>query len=273
MRRGGTKRARATDALVWRMSDYAETSAVVALLTADAGIVRAMAKGAKRLSNGFKGPLDRGVLYRVRFGRRGEAGLAQLHSAVLLEALPSLRREPARFAVAALVMEVAGDLMREGEPFPDLFRLAVFTLKVIDTAPPERLGAAAAVFLARAVELSGLGPELNRCVACGAELAGGGRPLLSAARGGVLHRTCGHGEPGARGVTRPLLDLMERIATEPPARALATPWPETALPGLRRILADWLEHVLERRFRTAAPMERELGRLSGPDSSRGPSFA
>ena len=91
-----------TDALCVRIGDFAESSAVVALATADLGLVRAMARGARRVRNGFRGPLDRGVLYRVRLGRRGE-GLLHLNAAAVREPLGALRRDPARFHAADVV--------------------------------------------------------------------------------------------------------------------------------------------------------------------------
>ena len=254
-------RARATDALVVRINEYAETSAVVRLVTADLGLVHAVAKGAKRLSNGYRGPLDKCTLYRVRLGRRGEEGLFHLHSATVRETFRALRAEPARFHVASLALEVASDLMRENEPHEELFRLTVFTLKVLDRAPADRLGLAASFFLARAVALSGHTPEIGRCVACGLPLQQEERPLIGARRGGVLHPQCGQGEPGARTISPEALTILDAFWRRPAAELLAAEFPRPALRELRLILEEWLEHTLERRFRAAGPMEREIARL------------
>jgi DNA repair protein RecO (recombination protein O) len=245
------------------LHDYAETSAVVRLLTSDLGLVRAVAKGAKRVSSGFRGPLDQGVLYRVRLGRRGTEGLAHLHSAAVREAYPRLRRDPARFHAAALVLEVAGDLMRENEPHGELFRLTVFTLKVLDRAPAVRLGLVAAFFLARVVALSGHAPETGHCVACRRPRSADERLLISARRGGLLHAACGQGEPGARTVSPGAVSLLEAFWRRPAAELLAADAASDRLRELRRLLEEWLEHVLERRFRAASPMEREIAQV-GP---------
>lgn len=253
--------AKATDALAAQLHAYAESSAIAHLLTADLGRVRAVAKGARRVANSFRGPLDKGVLYRVRLARRGAEGLFHLHSASVRESFPALRRDPARFLAAALALEVAGDLMRENEPHGELFRLTVFTLKVLDRAPRERLGLVATFFLARAVALSGHVPEIGHCVACGRGLAPDERPLISAQRGGVLHPACGQGEPGARTVPGDALGLLDRLWREPAAGLFRMPVAPDRLGGLRRILEGWLEHVLERRFRTVPPLEREIARV------------
>jgi DNA repair protein RecO (recombination protein O) len=259
-RRSPRARTRTTDALAVRIHDYAESSAVVVLLTAELGLVRAVAKGAKRISNSFRGPLDKAVLYRVRLGRRGQEGLHHLHTATVLEAYANVRRDVARFHVAALVLEVAADLMREDEPHDELFRLTAFVLKVLDRAPAARLGLVAAFFLARAVELTGHVPEIGHCVACGEELAPDDRPLISALRGGVLHPACGQGEPGTRSVSPATLDLLAAMWRHSSAEALSLEVPRSRLRDLRILLEEWLESVLERRFRAAAPMERQIRR-------------
>lgn len=247
-----------TDALCVRIGEFAESSAVVSLVTEGMGLVRAMARGAKRVRNGFLGPLDRGVLYRVRLGSRGE-GLLHLNSASVREPFGALRRDPARFHAAEMVLEVAGDLMREGEPQPDLFRLAAFSLKVLERAPEDRLALATTLFLVRAAALSGHLPEIDACVACGLPIEED-RPLVSPARGGALHAACAEREPGARTVQKPVLDLLEDLRRRPAAEILRTPRPRSTLRGLRVLLEEWLEHALERRFRAAEPMEREIRR-------------
>ena len=251
------------DALVTRLNAYAETSAVAVLLTSDRGAVRAVAKGARRIANGFRGPLDKCVLYRVRLGRRRDGGLHQLHASTVRESFARLRTDPRRFVAASLVLEVSGDLMREDEPHEELFRLAVFTLKVLDTAPPERLGLAATLFLARAVHLSGHAPEIDRCVECGGVVGPGVRPLLAPQRGGILHPDCGRGEPGARGVTLGLLDLLRLFLARPASEVLALDADPADLRALRIVLVDWLEQVLERRFRAAGAAEREFASRPG----------
>jgi DNA repair protein RecO (recombination protein O) len=247
-----------TDALCVRIGEFAESSAVVSLVTEGMGLVRAMARGAKRVRNGFLGPLDKCVLYRVRLGRRGE-GLLHLNAASVREPFGALRRDPARFHAAEMVLEVAGDLMREGESQPDLFRLAAFSLKVLERAPRDRIALATTLFLVRAAALSGHLPEIDHCVACGLPVDDE-RPLVSPARGGALHASCAEREPGARAVPRPVLDLLRELRRRPAAEILRTQEPGGTLRGLRLLLEDWLEHALERRFRAAGPMEREIRR-------------
>lgn len=250
-------RSTPTDALAYRIHAYAESSAVVALLTAEFGAVRAVVKGAKRVKNGLRGPLDSGVLYQVRVGRRGSEGLFHLHSGRVREAYARTRRDPARFHAACLVLEVAADLMREEEPHRELFRLAVFTLKAIDRAPPDRVGLALTLFLARAARLSGHVPEIGHCLTCGGGFEPDARRLLSPALGGAVHFECGQGAAGARSVSAEALALLADLWARPAGGILGDP-PLAGLAELRSLLMAWLEYVLERRFRAAGPLERQI---------------
>ncbi|MHC4954854.1 MAG: DNA repair protein RecO [Planctomycetota bacterium] len=240
-----------TDALFVRISAYAESSAVAHLLTSDLGAVSAVAKGAKRLSNSFQGPLDRGRLYRVRLTRRGSEGLFHLHSASVSEAFPSLRYDPDRFISASLVLEVASDLMREDEPHAALFRLTGFTLKVLERAPRERLAIVTPFFLVRALELSGHAPEFDACIISGRRVPRDRPALVHPGRGGLVHPDEGKGEPGSRSVPWHLLDLYADLRDQRPEEALRLPAARGDANALRRFLVDWLEFVLERRFRAA----------------------
>lgn len=250
--------ATTTDALVARIHDFAESSAVVVLLTEERGAVHALAKGAKRTSNSFLGPLDKCVLYRVRLGRRAGEGLALLHSASVRESFPSLRSDPARFLAASLALEVTTDLLREADPNRELFRLTLFTLKAIDRSPPDRIELLLTFFLARAVSLSGHVPDLRRCAECG-EPAGGKAPLrLSALRGGVLHPGCARDEPGARPISRAATALLHALWEKPAGTALSLDPPTDALRELRGLLLLWLEETLDRRFRSAGAFSAEF---------------
>ncbi len=255
-----------TDALVVRCHGYAESSAVVVFLTSACGTVRALAKGAKRAKNSFRGPIDKGVLYRVRLGRARTEGLSVLYSASVRESFPRLRVDPARFHAAALILEIASDLLRENEPHEELFRLCVFSLKVLDKAPDGSIPLSVTFFLARAVTLSGHTPELSNCLECGLPVLQGDRPLLSPLRGGVLHAGCAQGEPGARTADPDVLALLRELWSKPAGEALELFPPAAIVRGLRRLLVEWLQEVLERRFLAARPLEREI---SSPAPPRG----
>ncbi len=258
--RGRRARGPATqsDALFARIHDYGESSAVAVLLTEELGAVHAVAKGAKRVRNGFQGPIDRGVLYRVRLSKGGAGGLYHLNSSRVREPFARVRSDPARFLAAALVLEVAGDLMRENEPNRELFRLASFTLKALDRAPAERLPLAVTLFLARAVALSGHEPATSRCVRCGGAFAETSLVRLCPSAGGALHGRCARGLERGWTVGREALALLEDMLELPAADLLATEPPPRPLKQLRLLLASWLEHSLERGFRSLGPAEREL---------------
>jgi hypothetical protein len=57
-----------------------------------------------------------------------------------------------------------------------------------------------------------------------------------------------------------VLEALAEFRRRPAAEILAAPRPPRVLRDLRRLLEEWLEHALERRFRAAAPLEREFSK-------------
>ena len=165
-----------------------------------------------------------------------------------------MRNDPARFAAANVILEVASLLLRDNEPQPELFRLSVFSLKVIDRAPEPRLDTGVVLFLARAVGLSGHGPVLDACAACGELVGDGDDAHLSPARGGLLHRACGRGEPASRPLSAGGLSLLRHVSSVPAAEVLASSAPPRAAREVQGLLAGWLEYVLECRIRSLRPL-------------------
>ena len=75
--------------------------------------------------------------------------------------------------------------------------------------------------------------------------------LIHPGRGGLVHPDAGRGEPGARSVTWELLDLYAAVRDHHAHEVLRIEAPAGEWNALRRLVVDWLEFVLERRFRAA----------------------
>lgn len=182
-----------THALVLRSVDFGESDRIVQLLTADAGRLTAIAKGARRSRRRFPGALDLFQELRVQVEQRRPTSMARLEHARVERSFLRLREDPRRFALGCYLLELLGRLAPEGGARVDLRRLYGFAtgaLARVDAQPPEvRLRT---LLELRALDALGLRPELERCVRCGRPLGeGDAAPAgFHVADGGAVCRRC-----------------------------------------------------------------------------------
>lgn len=160
-----------TPAILLRSYPYSESSLVLRYLTAQLGLVSAIAKGARRQGKGGGGfdNFSEGALTLYVKDSRELQTVKDFE--VRTSHLP-LGRHPLRFGGAALLAEL---VLRHAGQETDLglYRHVSDTLPLLEEIDDD------AILLARLlagawslVTLLGFGPELGRCVGCGRELVG-----------------------------------------------------------------------------------------------------
>jgi len=141
-----------------------ERDLLVSLLTAEHGLIRAVARGAQNSKKRFPGLLETGV--------RAEASLRERRSLPVLEELSDpevplhARDQLERMALLQYGCAFMAKAAPQGQPSPKLMGLLDMWLQVVETA--EQLGPAHWVaFEAKALTFLGLQPPLVVCGRCG----------------------------------------------------------------------------------------------------------
>lgn len=154
-------------AICLRRLDYSETSQILLLLTRDHGLVRVIAKGAKRTTKAgdskFSGGLDLLEVGRAVLIHSPERQLSQLTEWSLLDGHLPLRRDLRRLYLAQLAAELVTLVFEEHDPHPDIFDDLGETLHLLARTDGEESVLVMALRLLRA---AGLLPDLGRCVGC-----------------------------------------------------------------------------------------------------------
>lgn len=227
------------DAIVWKRSDFRETSRIVTLLLREHGRVTTLAKGAHRPDSPFLGRLD--FLNDVRATISPEReGLRLLLRADLRRERRGLRH-PLRFLAASHLAELCDFALPPGRAEPEVFDLLVGGLSLLELCP---LPAVPVVVLGLEVRfLLHLGalPDLHRCAECQEPLtlAFGGEA------GGLCCRT--HAPSPRRAVGEPAMALLRALQQVP-----GKGWPELPVGGVAGAApwcGQWLQAALERRGR------------------------
>lgn len=230
------------EALVLRVVDFSETSAVVTLFSREFGKIAGLAKGARRPKGPFESALD--LLSRVRlvFLRKSSDALDLLTEAKLEKRFRSASRDLSHLYGAYYVAELLNELTHDFDPHPELFDLAVDTL--------EKLGAAsisAGIVILRfeltALRMLGHLPSTRECVECGKSIAGERRTAFGLASGGVLCEAC---RPGKRHVVSLSKEAVAWIETlvEPGEAWITKPLERRQAGELRGAVSQYMSHVL-----------------------------
>ncbi|HWO89450.1 MAG TPA: DNA repair protein RecO [Gemmatimonadales bacterium] len=238
-------------AIVLHVIPYGDTSKILKLLTREAGLVSAIARGARRPRSRTGPRLDLFSTGTATIFTRPTRELHPLVAFELSNAHGAIACDVARFAAASALAEVALRLA-PADPHPEIFDAVDAGLSAIEHAPESDRDAAALVALWGLVAALGFTPTLDRCVACGKPASGAVH--FSPAQGGTL---CAAHRVGLRTST---LKPSDRDALEHLASGRLPPEPLDGrhASAHRRLLISYLRHHLA--------ADRELPALAFWDS-------
>ncbi len=196
------------NAVCIRRWDFSETSQTVSLFTREHGILRGIAKGAKREKGNFSGGLDiltRGeVVAILKPGRE----LATLTAWQLQEIYPALRTSLQANRVGLYMADLIHHMLIDHDPHPRLYDAFVDALGAIQH--PGSIDAALLRLQWAVLEETGYKPELHRDAQTGAALPPNAATWAFSARaGGVVAD-----EPADDRwrVRRETIELLRRVA-------------------------------------------------------------
>jgi DNA repair protein RecO (recombination protein O) len=159
-----------TDAIVLRTYNLAEADRIAVCLTRSAGLVRAVAKGARRMKSRFGAALEPFTLIRLAFYERENRDLVSISSAEILKSHFDLAAQPDASEVLAYMGELVSEFAPPHEANEKLFRMLSACVEALETAP-ESSRLILRYFEVWLLRLAGLWPDLRSCSDCGAQLS------------------------------------------------------------------------------------------------------
>jgi DNA repair protein RecO (recombination protein O) len=238
---------RADRAYVLKTQALGEADLIVTLLTEGCGSVRGVARAARKSRRRFGGALEPLTEVQARWSERAGRDLHAIEGLDLIRSHADLQTDPGLQATCAVLAEIAGHMVREGQADPKGFRLLGAVLKALDGGLDPWV--AIRYFEYWTLRLHGLLPELGTCGLCGEALTGDAPRAVNPGRG-LLCRDCARasGEAG-KVLGRDGSEFLARAALRPPEAMAADR--RTVRPGgaLEALLKGTLEAFVERSFR------------------------
>ncbi len=158
-----------TDAIVLRSYNLAESDRIVVCLTRTSGLVRAVAKGARRMKSRFGAALEPFTLIKLSFHERENRELVTLSQTEILKSYFNLSSSLDSAEVLAYMAEMVAEFAPPHETDERLFRMLTSCVETLDQRPGcERM--LTRYFEIWLLRLAGLFPDLRACASCGISL-------------------------------------------------------------------------------------------------------
>ncbi len=225
---------RSAEAFVLDTRKLREADRLVILLTEEEGKVRSVAPSAAKSRRRFGGRLERLSRVRATWFEREGAALARLDGCDLLEESFTLHQDLLMAATLAYVAEIADTFAHERESDRRFFRLIKSLMEAFRLLP----AGGDTALLARYCEtwtlrLHGLMPDLDRCGACGRDLAGHEAMIRGGGTEPALCARCARAAGGSPGgplrLSAAALAALERFRRFAPADLVNVALPPAVL--------------------------------------------
>jgi len=256
--------ARVSEAIVLRTYPFKEADLVVSFLTRDQGILRGVARRARRPKSPFGSGLERLSQVRMSYFQRETSELVNLDSCDLVVSQFRVLADYRAAVALDYFAEVTEQLLPPAEPNERFFRLLMTVLEHMRAGVSSGLSGnvwrAAAYFSLWAARLSGFLPDLNVCLGCGSLLDDHEQPeraFFVRGREGLLCSACRQSGGGSWELSVESRAIAEEMLRKPVAQIDQTDWSRETCADLRRFLVQQIERHIERKLMTAPVLEAE----------------
>jgi DNA repair protein RecO (recombination protein O) len=179
------------EGIVLRSYNLAEADKIVVCLTRHAGVVRTVARGARRLKSRFGAGLEPFTIIALTYYEKEGRELLSLRQADIIRSFFGLASSSEAVAALAYMSELVMEFAPPHEPNERLFRMVRAVVETLSKSP-EELQALVRYFEIWTLKLAGYLPEVRACADCAKRL-GEGSPVyfnaeLKARCGGCSNR-------------------------------------------------------------------------------------
>ena len=191
--------------------NYGEADRVVKVLSAEHGLISAMARGA-RASKRNGGAIDLGNLLETSLVR-SQGSLWKIHQPTLIDGRQNLRKSLYKLALMAYFSEICSLLAQPEQPEPKFYGMLEASLAQLGEEGAEPAASYRIAFELKALAYAGLMPNLRHCQRCDGPAVG--RLVLVPSEGGLYHTACRNGRSGQVEVQAEWLAQADRCLRSP----------------------------------------------------------
>ena len=158
-----------TEGLILKSFSLAEADKIVVILTQHQGLIRGVAKGAKRLKSKFGGALEPFSIVQIEYFQKEERELVSIRQIELVRSYFETAASPEFLQNFAYLAELLTEFAPPSDPNERLYRMAKVCLETAAEFP-ESLASIALYFELWILRLGGYLPNWSRCEECRRDL-------------------------------------------------------------------------------------------------------
>ncbi len=156
-----------TRAIVSDTMRISNTSKLVTLITENRGLVKVMARGARRPTSRYGAALEPVTLVDVIYYSKAEREIQSLSSADIIQEYPRIKADLKTLAAGTAMMEAAQALTTADDPVSGTFAVLVDALDAMECHEAGEPDVRFWRFMLRLLAAAGYRPSLDRCILCG----------------------------------------------------------------------------------------------------------
>lgn len=172
-----------TSGIILKRSNLGEADRIITAFTSEYGKVKFVAKGVRKINSKMGGTLE--PFYLVELLILPGKSLDTLASSNIQEIFLNTQTDLERIKLSSLFSEIIDKTMPDKTPNLEIFELLLECLRQINTP---KLTLIKPFFITNLLMISGLSPELFRCVKCGQDITMNNS--FSVEGGGVVDQKC-----------------------------------------------------------------------------------
>ena len=238
------------EALTLKKFSLGEADLLVTLYTREWGKVRAIARGARRSNSKLVGHFE--PLTQVKLSMAQGRDLDHVTQAQVLTGFASLKENLGAITKGLYLAELVDGFGSEANPNQPLFRLIIDALHAIGADPDSDLPLR--FFELHLLQVSGLMPELYRCVECRNSLTPG-RHRFSPNLGGTVCIDCNPTDARLRPISLRALKVLRLLHRTRMAELPALPMDAALAQELRALLSITIQYWLDKEIQSNSFLE------------------
>jgi len=234
-----------TEAIVLRTQAFADQDKLVTFFSVDRGLIRGIAKGARKFGNRFGSSLEPLSVVRVFYYEKERKDLVTISNCDLIESFFEVQNDPGTSFTLAYFAELIEEFFPTRAREDKIFRLLRSALDALKSGTVRNF--VARYFEAWFLQINGLLPDFRRCKKCRQPVTQG---WLAPKKDGVYCGSCAtYQKEETRGELQRFLDWIKK---NPPAAGAEAPFSAADLEVIRQALQSIIIYHLEKEPKSLA---------------------